>query len=271
MSLIETIISNYQHRGLEPLLQIMPTDYCTIAAEAIMELPGKTILICTGFYSYGFGETDGPIGSFFLYAALKKLGFEPVIITDSYNEVFFKQYQLNYELYNHTTYAKNILNKYQPSAIIAVERCGRAADGTYYSMKGKNISAFVSSMDDLFIQANCLTIGIGDGGNEIGMGKYYEELSATIPLIRSIIQTDYLITATVSNWGAYGLLAALSCITKINVLPSFMEVEEYLKFIVENGATDGFLGAKHLSVDGFDLSVEKEIIELLKNVIETNG
>jgi len=44
-----------------------------------------------------------------------------------------------------------------------------------------------------------------------------------------------------------------------------------LKFIVENGATDGFLGAKHLSVDGFDLSVEKEILELLKNVIETNG
>ena len=51
-----------------------------------------------------------------------------------------------------------------------------------------------------------VTIGIGDGGNEIGMGKIpHETIVKNIPngdLIHCRVPTDHLIVAGVSNWGA---------------------------------------------------------------------
>ena len=56
-----------------------------------------------------------------------------------------------------------------------------------------------------------VTIGIGDGGNEIGMGKIpHETIVKNIPngdLIHCRVPTDHLIVAGVSNWGAYALAA----------------------------------------------------------------
>ena len=50
-------------------------------------------------------------------------------------------------------------------------------------------------------------IGIGDGGNEIGMGKIpHETIVKNIPngdLIHCRVPTDHLIVAGVSNWGVY--------------------------------------------------------------------
>ncbi len=56
------------------------------------------------------------------------------------------------------------------------------------------------------------TIGIGDGGNEIGMGKVHKRVIDHIEngqQIASAVTTDHLITAGVSNWGASALVAAL--------------------------------------------------------------
>ena len=56
------------------------------------------------------------------------------------------------------------------------------------------------------------TIGVADRGNEIGAGrvpwKIFREVSEDREAIFcSRIQTDYLITCGISNWGGYGLLA----------------------------------------------------------------
>lgn len=263
MSQIESIICKYQRRGLEPLLQKMPSDYCVKAAEALLKVEKSNVFLCTGFYCFGNGETDGPIGTYFLYNALEKLGYLPVVVTDPYSAMFFIFKQLRCETYSHFTKADVIMDKYNVAALIAIERCGRAMDGNYYSMKGRSISAFVSPIDDLFLHTSCLSIGIGDGGNEIGMGNYHDLLRDTIKINPSVIKTDYLIASTVSNWGAYGLLTALSQITNINLLPTFEEVNDYLYYIVNMGATDGIKGPFHYSVDGFNISVEKEILDLL--------
>ena len=49
-------------------------------------------------------------------------------------------------------------------------------------------------------------IGIGDGGNEIGMGKLpWELIRRNIPhsgLVACRVPTDHLIVCGVSNWGA---------------------------------------------------------------------
>src|SRR5690606_14889032 len=58
-----------------------------------------------------------------------------------------------------------------------------------------------------------VTIGIGDGGNEIGMGNLPAEIVRDdIPnghLIAASTGADHLIVAGVSTWGGYGLVAAL--------------------------------------------------------------
>jgi len=260
---IEAIIATYQQRGLTSLMNIMPPNYCLLAAEALWKTTRGHLLLCSGFYSHGSGETDGPPGTYFLYKALQKLGFIPFIVTDSYSEAYFTSKDLRCEIFDFQTEAKVLLEKYRPQALIAIERCGRAIDGKYYSMHKKDISSYTPPIDALFLQASCLKLGIGDGGNEIGMGKYREILSRTASVIPCVVETDFLIPATVSNWGAYGLLAAMSKLTKTNLLPSFEEVKDYLHFIVNKGATDGIKGAGNYSVDGFSLEIEKEILALL--------
>ena len=57
-----------------------------------------------------------------------------------------------------------------------------------------------------------VTIGIGDGGNEIGMGKVFERVAANVQYgseIACTIASDYLISAGVSNWGGYALAKAI--------------------------------------------------------------
>ena len=61
-----------------------------------------------------------------------------------------------------------------------------------------------------------VTIGIGDGGNEIGMGSLPKEIiDNDIPngqLIAATVPADHLIVAGVSTWGGYGMVAALAAL-----------------------------------------------------------
>ena len=54
---------------------------------------------------------------------------------------------------------------------MSIERCGRSADGAPRNMRGEDISAYTTPLDDLFSAGPWDTIAIGDGGNEIGMGR----------------------------------------------------------------------------------------------------
>ncbi|XP_062253520.1 D-glutamate cyclase, mitochondrial-like isoform X3 [Platichthys flesus] len=100
--------------------------------------------------------------------------------------------------------------------LVAIERSGRAEDGNYYNMRGVNIKHLVDPIDDLFIAAKdipgIITTGIGDGGNELGMGKLKETVKNLMPngtLIACDVPADYAITAGVSNWGGYAVACGL--------------------------------------------------------------
>ena len=65
------------------------------------------------------------------------------------------------------------------------------------------------------VRAPFLSIGIGDGGNEVGMGKIYNELllESSIPNVKDIaciVPTTYNIASSVSNWGGYALACAIT-------------------------------------------------------------
>ena len=98
-------------------------------------------------------------------------------------------------------------------------------------------------------------MGIGDGGNEIGMGNFINKIIETPTLVKypSITKTTFSIISSVSNWGGYGLVAALSKIVGKNLLISVEEEIELINTLVDLGAVDGFSGESKYKVDGFNL------------------
>ena len=103
-----------------------------------------------------------------------------------------------------------------------------------------------------------VTIGIGDGGNEIGMGKLpWETIRRNIPdggRIACRVPADHLIVAGVSNWGAYALAAGLYLLRGQEPPPDLFDAEcerELLRVMVEAGPlVDGVTAKPSVSVDG---------------------
>src|SRR5258708_29221436 len=86
------------------------------------------------------------------------------------------------------------------------------------------------------------TIGIGDGGNEIGMGKMPgETIERNIPNGRQIacrVATDHLIVAGISNWGAYALAGGVALVRGQKLDPALFDIEterKILHVMVERG------------------------------------
>ena len=247
--MIEDIILIHSERGMNLLRKHLSKSFCFDAARALLALPRGEIMLTTGFcISEKYAETDGPPGTYFLSRTLEKLGFEPAVITD---------YPCSKLL--ETKKAKN------PVCKISIERCGRNQNGKYLNMKGVDISKLTEPIDSHFIEPGCLTIGIGDGGNEIGMGNLEKQISESLKISPCVIKTTHLIISAVSNWGAYGLIKYLDVLTGKSTFPSFDEVKEYIEKIVALGAVDGVTGVREPSVDGFSLDIEKEILKLLDN------
>ena len=105
-----------------------------------------------------------------------------------------------------------LLDSLAPVGIVSIERCGRNLHGRYCNMRGVDISKRTSPTDELVVQAarrNIPTIGVGDGGNEIGMGNVAHAIARKLTLEPCVVTVDNLVVATVSNWGGYGIAAAM--------------------------------------------------------------
>lgn len=134
-----------------------------------------------------------------------------------------------------------------------------------HNMRGEIIDAHTAPLHQLFEygrlhRPTVKQIGIGDGGNEIGMGCIpWEELvrrlngehSARIPCR---IATDWNIVAGTSNWGGYALAAATLLLRgQIETLRpfTFEQQESVLKHMVQHGpAVDGVTRRREPTVDG---------------------
>ena len=110
--------------------------------------------------------------------------------------------------------------------IIACERAGPAKDGQCYTMRGIDMTSLgliapLHTIVDLSrTEAQpARFIAIGDGGNELGMGKVKDIVAAQIErgeLIGAVHEADDLIAASVSNWGGYALAAAAAVVQHEN-------------------------------------------------------
>jgi hypothetical protein len=149
-----------------------------------------------------------------------------------------------------------------------------------HTLRGRDVTTHMSPAHRLFEMAGrqeppITTIGIGDGGNEIGMGKIpWEVIRRNIPSGGSIacrVPTDYLVVCGVSNWGAYGLGAGASFLRGTALEPESFDVareRELLHVMVERGPlVDGVTGRPDLSVDGLGFARYAEALTGLSRVL----
>ena len=260
--LLEEVILSDSHRGMDVVRKHLPDHTLLDAAGEILSWKRGKVLLTTGFYVRGFPETDGPVGTFVLAKALQSLSFSPLVLTDGGCEDYFAGTGIKA-----VTEAADVSGF---SGLISIERCGRCADGDYKNMRSVSIKDHTSPFDDLFLLAEKTgipTIGIGDGGNEIGMGNVRNVVQGELHLDPCVVPCDHLIAASVSNWGAYGLAAALSVFTKKPLLPEEGEAERFLEHTVLLGSIDGVTGKAQPTVDGRAPGREEEILSGLRDAI----
>lgn len=234
--------------------------------------PLRKLAVVSGFYvpAAGAPETDGPGGAAILARAFQREGRVCEIWTDvRCIEVLAECAKAAGCAENTARIAPASLKERAPDGIIFVERLGRAADGRYYNFKKQDISEWTAPLDVLADEAAELgihTIGIGDGGNEAGMGNFYAELCALLPgyaACLSVVRAEFALTADVSNWGAYALAEALSFVWGVRRGIEPGEETKMLEAAARAGAADGISGSCETSVDGFcAAALEKKIAEL---------
>jgi len=87
--------------------------------------------------------------------------------------------------------------------------------------------------------------------------------------IASAVRVDYLVVAGVSNWGAYGIVAALSRLSGQMLLHSAAEERRLIEACVEAGAVDGITRRPEPTVDGLPLEAHAGFVALLgRSVLE---
>lgn len=281
MTSIEDIVLQNDTRGISQLRGYLPANFIGTSADRVMEHKGK-VLIVTGFYIAiaGAPETDGPPGAIAIGEGLKAQGFDVAYITDKWSKDVMEAIAgdtevINFPIMSHyesSQFANELLNLHKPSLLISTERAGLVGDGTYRNWKGVDISEFNAKIDHIFDQ-HPESIGIGDGGNEIGMGNLKEVIPSmeNLPDDPCVTTTSDLIIASCSNWGAYGLMAQISLIAGKNLLPSVERAYQWVKETVDAGAVEGMSGEKKDWVDGRSPTEDAVCLQDLHKLLENNG
>lgn len=258
MGFVEDLILQHPCRGMDILRPSLPENFCREAAEEILCWSRGTVLLTTGFYVAGHAETDGPPGTLLLAKALQTQGFRPVVVTDDLCRGYFERGGIDctYVAVGATDDELTaLMAELAPVGMISVERCGKNVNGDYANMRGISIAEYTAPVDRLFALANVPTVGIGDGGNEVGMGNLEEAIRKDLALTPCCITVDKLVIATVSNWGALGLCACM------NSLPTASELEDAYLLAQKMGFVDGVTKECTLSEDGFSLDVIRQLLD----------
>jgi len=179
--------------------------------------------------------------------------------------------------------ADEIIAKGLPSAVISIECPGANSVGTYHNAVGLDVSSLEAKQDILFTKLQdkgVLNIAIGDLGNEMGMGTIKEHLEEYIPYaakgkcncgcnggIAVATKADNIITATVSDWGCYGLIAAIAYLKKDLEILHTKEMEEEVMVVASRSGMIDMYGWLVPAIDGFGLSMNLSMVNLMRESV----
>jgi hypothetical protein len=182
---------------------------------------------------------------------------------------------------SHTASSLQAHPKATPEMVACFEQTVPAAErDRCRSMRGHDLTEQTGPAHLLFEHATSLfprvvTIGIGDGGNEIGMGKIpWETIHRNVPqggLIACRVPTDHLIVAGVSNWGAYALAAGVRFLRGAAHDPSLFDLSReraLLEIMVARGPlVDGTTGQAVAQVDGLPFHQYAGVLRGLEKIL----
>lgn len=158
-----------------------------------------------------------------------------------------------------------------------------------HNMRGESIDAYTAPLHMLVRQDDVsafgppgpVTIGVVDGGNEIGCGAVeWDVLRGAMPSdvtarIACRIRTNATIPSGVSNWGAYALGAAVASL-RASQRPEAMRTlaawtsekhQKLLAALVAAGAVDGVTKRAEATVDGIPLDAYLAQFERIKAAV----
>ena len=268
---IEGMLVARNHRGMADVREQMTPGYLLRAAQLISQCAGR-VYILTGFPVGASFETDGPAGAMALYRLCQYLGSDPVILSDAQVvAALHADFNCNSLVTSadDASAAADALYRSQPPALfISIERPGSASDGRCYNMAGTDITARCGGAEPYLAKANCPTIAIGDGGNELGMGNVLDSLSK-LNIQPAVSTCDELVVADVSNWACYAICAVTYWLTDPKHSAEH-RIDEDLAYLVARGAIDGVTGEATPTEDGFPAAEGERLMQAVHNTL-TSG
>lgn len=262
------------------------------AASALASARRLSVGVMTGFYvpkgTPPAAETDGPVGAALLAATFLRVGVPCRLVTDEPCRAACAAALAGagaavtaldvVPLGGSVNDTVALWRQVGVTHALSIERCGRSADGAPRNMRGEDISAFTTLLDDLFVAGPWQRIAIGDGGNEIGMGSVPAALiGAHVAHGESIAcatPADHLIGAGVSNWGAYGLIGALAVLRSdwrdslLECLDADLDGAILRATVYEGPAVDGVTRVQGLTVDSLAAEVHHAKLRAIRAVVE---
>ena len=302
---IRDIIQNdIGNRGLRAdpvanLVNAFPDDFHH-ACESIVQHPNPALCVVTGFFiptaTPPAGETDGPLGALFLARALVPLGIPVVLATDAFCvqameagldecslcdqvKIVTLPAPIDAATMSDAAYAQDAFGGVPITHLIAIERVGPNKDGRCLTMRGRDITDRMSPAHRLFQPGGIVTIGIGDGGNEIGMGKISAEIIArNIPngaTVACRTATDHVIVAGVSNWGGYALAAGIAHLREMSLARNLFDPQRELAILEQMVAAgplvDGVTGQPSATVDGLTWEQYAEVLVRIGALVQASA
>src|SRR5580658_5823582 len=288
---IEAVIQQDVGRNIAPLFAAARGGLrgAVAALAATGDAGGGTIGLITGFYVPGgtppAAETDGPVGVALLAHALRRVGVACRVCTDELcapacRAALAGVADVPVDVVPLGGSVDAVISTWRARDVrlaVAIERCGRTADGTARNMRGDDIGAYTTLLDDLFLAGPWDTIAVGDGGNEIGMGALPRSLIgahvAHGEAIACVTPASHLIVAGVSHWGAYALLGGLA-VARADWRQALLACldpgldQAILAATVRDGpAVDGVTRQQTLTIDSLDCATHHAVLEAIRALV----
>ncbi|ORU00623.1 hypothetical protein D081_0605 [Anaerovibrio sp. JC8] len=247
----------------------------------------ERVILLTGFptrlgENKWIGETDGPLGTANIALALEKLGITIMPMTDSQG---FRPFEAALHTIGCKTAPTLIpyedteafiirqLDKFKPTHLITLERPGKGRDGHYHNMGGKIIDDMLTDCSCIIDEAQkrgVMTISVGDGGNEIGMGSLRDAIEIQVPHGAEICASECAqipIVSGVSNWWGWGICALLSLKHGQNLISTKEMEKKLIKAIVAAGSVDGCTRKNEPTIDRLPMSVHLDILKKVQTAL----
>ena len=294
--------------GLPPGLVVPMYEICrrhhgeplsTLAARSLMARVayGDNVVVATGAGvppKLPQGETDGPPGAAVLARAMALgLGAQVTIVSEEAHagpvaactELVASSAARPIRVETIPPHPKHgpaaveaLLARCQPSAVVFIELDGPNADGHFHGVRGDRrppgTMAHLHLLATAGRAADRLTIGIGDGGNEVGFGAVQPALAAFHPngFVVTSVATDVIVSAAISNWGAYAISAGLAVGLGAPELLHDADLEEALiEACLAAGARDGATAQAEPRVDGIGVSGHRGFVSLLGSIAASSS